>query len=201
MLLVSGATVTLERYREVGELIVPTAGNAPEALRLDPGRWAMDNGAYSGFDAAAFMRMLERFNGRKGCRFVAAPDVVGDAWATLQQWPFWARVIRGVGFVPALVAQDGLTVADVPWREIGTLFLGGTTEWKLGAVARELTAYAKSRGLWVHMGRANSQRRFYYAANIGIDSLDGSQFSQWSDIHIPRGLAWINDTTQQARLF
>jgi len=159
----------------------------------------MDNGAYAGFDAQAFVRMLERFYGRRGCRFVAAPDAVADAHRTLQQWPFWSRLIRGVGFVPALVGQDGMTVEDIPWREIGTLFIGGTTEWKLGRQAMALTAYAKARGLWVHMGRVNSLKRIAYAVQLGCDSFDGSSFSKWPDRWIPKGIEWSNDA-QQAQL-
>src|SRR5262245_9525999 len=109
-------------------------------LKLEIGRWAMDNGAYSGFEPAPFVRMLERFYGRPGCLFVAAPDRVGDAHQTLLEWPFWQRLIRGIGFRPALVAQDGLTVDDVPWAQVGALFIGGTTEWKLGPQAETLIA-------------------------------------------------------------
>ncbi len=201
ILLVSGATATRPHFRDVGDLIVPGAGNAPDTLALAPGRWAMDNGAFAGFEADAFIAMLKRFHGRKGCRFVAAPDVVGDAHQTLLQWPFWSRLIRGVGFVPALVGQDGLTVADVPWTELGALFIGGTTEWKLGAQAMTLLAYAKTRGLWVHMGRVNTRRRIYQAAALGCDSIDGSGFSQWPAIRIPKGVRWINETHHQRLLF
>lgn len=199
ILLVSGGTATKKRY-PVGELVVPGAGNAPDSLRLTPGRWAMDNGAYSGLDAAAFMRMLERFYGRPGCRFVTAPDAVADAHETLARWPFWARVIRGVGFVPALVGQDGMTVPDVPWPEVGALFIGGSTEWKLGPQAQTLIAYAKTRGLWVHMGRVNTQRRIWDAKRMGCDSFDGSGFSRWPDIRIPKGLAWADEAVRQSAL-
>lgn len=189
MLFVSGATATVRKWRQVGELIVPSAGNAPESLKLAPGCWAMDNGAYSGFEPDAFVAMLERFHGRIGCRFVTAPDVVADAHATMQRWPFWSRLIRGVGFVPALVAQDGLTVGDVPWAELGALFIGGSTEWKLGPQARDLMAYAKTRGLWVHVGRVNSQRRILHFARQGADSFDGGQYSMFADRRIPEGVA------------
>ena len=200
ILFVSGGTTTVRKHRTCGELIVPGAGNSPDALKLVPGMWAMDNGAYSGFDPAAFVTMLERFHGRRGCRFVTAPDVVGDAAETLQRWPFWSRLIRGVGFVPALVGQVGMTVADVPWRELGALFIGGHTEWKLGPQAQTLIAFAKSRGLWVHMGRVNSQKRIWEAARLGCDSFDGSKYSRWSDRWIPEGVETAAATDAQARL-
>lgn len=199
ILFVSGATATVKKWRQVGEFIVPGAGSAPDSLRLVPGLWAMDNGAYSGFDAAAFVRMLERFDGRTGCRFVAAPDAVADAHQTLRQWPFWSRLIRGVGFVPALVAQDGLTVPDVPWSELGALFIGGSTEWKLGPQARTLCAYAKTRGLWVHIGRVNSRERIWHFASYA-DSFDGGQYSMFPDRRIPEGVHDADAALAQGRL-
>jgi hypothetical protein len=202
LLLVSGATATKKRHRKVGELIVPTAWSSPEALQLLPGRWAMDNGAFSGFDAAAFMRMLEAFYGFGGCRFVACPDVVADGFATLELWPFWSRVIRGVGLPPALVLQDGMNSDDIPWKQLAAVFVGGSTEWKLGPQAQTLIAYAQSRGLWVHMGRVNTERRIWDAARMGCDSFDGSGFSRWPDIRIPKGLQWADEAqqAQQVRL-
>ena len=197
LMLVSGTTATVRRYPQVGELIVPGAWTLPDTHRLTPGRWAMDNGAYSGFDAARFMGMLRAFHGRPGYRFVTAPDVVADAPATLAQWPFWSQVIRGVGFVPALVAQDGLLVEDVPWPQLGVLFIGGSTEWKLGPQAQTLAAYAKSRGLWVHVGRVNSRARLAAIAAMGADSFDGSGFSKWGEVNIPKGLQWTEDVLQQ----
>jgi hypothetical protein len=191
---------TQKKYKRVGELILPAQGNLPDSLILRPGLWAMDNGAYSGFDVEAFMRMLQRFDGRLGCRFVCAPDVVGDCYATLQRWSFWSRVIRGIGFPPALVAQDGLTVDDVPWRELAALFIGGTTEWKLGPQAGSLAAYAKSRGLWVHWGRVNSHERIAHIARMGADSFDGSQHNWFPDTKIPPTLDSIDQMRTQGRL-
>lgn len=200
LMLVSGATATVRRWRTVGELILPGAGNDPDALKLAPGMWAMDNGAYSGFEADVFMRMLERFYGRKGCRWVSCPDVVGDAHATLARWPFWSRVIRGVGFVPALVLQDGMLVREVPWKEIGAVFVGGTDDWKFSPQARDLCAYAKARGLSVHVGRVNSQKRIIDAARMGADSFDGGQYSMFPDRRIPEGVSDAMGAAAQGRL-
>lgn len=199
VMFVSGATATTIKYPAVGELIVPGAGNAPDSLRLVPGMWAMDNGAYLGFDTTAFMAMLQRFHGRVGCRFVAAPDVVGDGAATLAKWPFWSAVIRGAGFIPALVLQDGMLASEVPWRELGAVFVGGFTEWKMGPQAADLMAYAKARGLWVHVGRVNSEERTWAIFNRGADSFDGTGFSMFPNINIPKGLAWIERAESQSQ--
>ena len=196
LLLVSGAT-RHPRSDTVGHLIVPKQGNDPRRLGLQPGRWAMDNGAFSGFDAGAFVRMLHRFNGIPGCLFVTAPDVVGDAACTLDLWPFWSRLIRGVGHAPALVAQDGLRPNDVPWDEIGALFVGGTTAWKEGVEARTLCGVARAKGVWVHWGRVNTKRRYEMARIAGAQSIDGSGFSMYPDTNIPKVTEWERDIEAQ----
>lgn len=200
LMLVSGATATVRRYRSVGELILPAAGNAPDGLKLVPGKWAMDNGAYSGFDAESFMEMLRKFHGRKGCRWVACPDVVGDARATLDRWPFWSQVVRGVGFVPALVLQNGMLAKEIPWSDIGAVFVGGTTEWKFSPQAHELIAYARARGLDAHCGRVNSAKRIAEAHRMGCLTFDGGQYSMFPDRRIPEGLTDVEHVESQQAL-
>lgn len=187
LLLVSGAT-TYERTDGVGHLVVPKQWNRPETLTLVPGQWAMDNGAFSGFDAGAFVRMLEAYHGRAGCLFVTAPDVVGDAAATWALWPFWSRLIRGCGHKPAWVAQDGLTPAQTP--DVEVFFIGGTTKFKESAQVRDLCAYGKVRGIWVHWGRVNGKRRYELAKIAGADSIDGTGFSMFPNTNIPKVAGW-----------
>lgn len=198
LLLVSGAT-KYPRDEAVGHLIVPGSWNVPQSLGLQRRRWAMDNGAFGGaFDAGQFVTMLEAFAGEPGCLFVATPDVIyksgiGDAAATLRKWPFWARLIRGLGFPPAFVAQDGLTHQRVPWTELeagGALFVGGSTTFKEGPLARSLMGYAKARGIWVHVGRVNGQRRYRMMVDAGADSIDGTGFSRHPDTNIPLVDEW-----------
>lgn len=188
IVLVSGATATKRRYPATGTLILPSAGNDPKSLVLTPERWAMDNGAYRGFDAEKFMEMLREFRGRRGCLFVAAPDHVADGHLTLRDWPFWADIIRAVGFVPALVLQDGMLANEIPWPTVGAVFVGGTTAWKLGPQSAALVGVARARGLWAHMGRVNSFERISHAAKIGCLSFDGGQYSMFPDRRIPEGL-------------
>jgi hypothetical protein len=202
LLLVSGAT-TYPRSETVGHLVVPGSWNDPRSLGLQPGRWAMDNGAFGGaFDPGQFVTMLETFAGESGCLFVTAPDVIyksgiGDAAATLRRWPFWSRLIRGLGLPPAFVAQDGLTAERVPWDEMGALFIVGSTRYKESAEARSLCGYAKARGLWVHWGRVNGKRRYELAQIAGADSIDGTGFSRHSDVNIPLVGQWTNEIEQQ----
>jgi len=190
LILVSGATVAVSSMppSRVGHLFVPTEGNVPRRGRY----WAMDNGAYHAFNPSAFLSLLERLHPYPNCLFVAAPDVVGDASATLCHFRSWADVIHSYALPVALVGQDGLTVRETPWGDFEAFFIGGTTEWKLGREARTLAAYAKAHGKWTHMGRVNSKQRLHYAMEIGCDSVDGSQFSKWSWTWLPRALAWID---------
>jgi hypothetical protein len=168
------------RGEDVGDLIVPGSGNTPVGV------WAADNGAFSGFDEVAFLRMLDRLQPwRETCLFVACPDVVGDAATTLNLFREWSPRLD---WPLALVAQDGLAPDPIPWGEIAALFIGGTTEFKLSPEAAGLVRLAKHRGKWVHMGRVNTIRRMVYANSIGVDSIDGTSFSRWSDIYIPRAV-------------
>jgi hypothetical protein len=199
LLLVSGATRT-PRSDRVGHLIVPRARNRATQLNLQPRRWAMDNGARAGFDERAFLRMLETHMGHPGCLFVVAPDVVGDAKATLARWRFWSRLIRGLGWIPAFVAQDGLTSHTTPWSDLGALFIGGTTVFKESRVVRSLCGIAQARGLWVHWGRVNSRRRYALALKAGAQSFDGSGFSRWPDTNIPHVAQWHAAIRQQPEL-
>jgi hypothetical protein len=191
LILISGATRTLAARPEpwLGRLLVPRA-RASLATLADGRPWAMDNGAFGVFDAEAFVEMLARFRGRPGCLFAAVPDVVGDAGATRARFDVWAPVVRGYGYPVALVAQDGLTPGTTPWAAIDALFLGGSTEWKLGPVARCLVGTARGLGKWAHMGRVNSVRRLRYAERIGCQSVDGSGFSRFPDEMLQRADRW-----------
>ena len=191
ILLVSGASAEVRRHPDLGVLVVPKAGNSPAALPA--GRpFALDNGAFSGLDVPLFVRMIRRYEpirdrketGR--CLFVTAPDSVGDAATTARQFEEWEPWLHARGWPVAFVGQDGLRLADVPWRSIEAVFLGGTTAWKLGRTARDLAAYGRARGKWVHMGRVNSARRIRYALRIGVESVDGLQWSAWSSLYLPR---------------
>ena len=110
----------------------------------------------------------------EGNLFITAPDKVGDWVTTLELFEREASILREFDFPLALVAQDGLTPEFVPWNEIDALFIGGSTEFKLGDQARELCLTARRFGIWVHMGRVNSYKRMKLAKSWGCDSVDGT---------------------------
>ena len=152
------------------------------------GVWAADNDAFSDWNEERFIRMLGRLEGIPGCQWVSVPDVVANATETLIRFYNYWKLIDSYGFPIALVGQDGMIPSDVPWELIDCIFIGGTTEWKLGDAARSLTIEAKRRGKLVHMGRVNSNRRLRYAKAIGCDSVDGLKFAKFSDAWLADGL-------------
>jgi hypothetical protein len=161
--------------------------------------WCADNGCFGkGYpgDERWFAWLSANADDAATCRFAVAPDVVGDAAATLERSQPWLGQIRSLGYPVALAAQDGLENLTVPWDEFDALFIGGSTDWKLGPHARTLVAEAKRRGKWVYMGRVNSERRYQYARLIGCDSADGTTLALFPDATLPDVLAWIRGSNQ-----
>jgi hypothetical protein len=198
LLLVSGAT-TYPRSAQVGHLIVPRQWNDPDSLDLSH-PWAQDSGCFTGLDEGSFMRMLYAYRKKTGCLFVAVPDKVGDAAATLGLWPFWSAVVRSLGRSPAFVAQNGLTYDRVPWDEFGTLFIGGDDAYKDSREVQSLCGVAKAKGKWVHWGRVNGKRRYELAKKAGADSIDGTGFSMHSNVNIPLVEEWESRIVAQPEL-
>jgi hypothetical protein len=143
------------------------------------GFFAIDNGAFAGFDANAFKSLLEReWESRLLCRFVAVPDVVASARRTLEVFEYWRYKLTG--WPLALVAQDGQEELSIPWEAIEAVFIGGSTGWKLGKHAADVCRAAKAMGKWVHAGRVNTPARFEYFEKLGADSIDGTGLSRYS---------------------
>jgi len=180
----------------IGYIDTPAQGNKrPAGVK-----WCADNGAFSDkFDEVKWWKFLTDNAADAGtCLFAVAPDVVGDAEATLTRSLPWLPKIRALGYPAAFVAQDGLEHLDVPWDEFDCLFIGGTTEWKLGAAARTLIHEARHRGKWVHMGRVNSEKRYRYAHALGCDSADGTFLTFGPDVNLPRLKTWLRSVDQGA---
>jgi len=205
IILVGGATKTLERFPEAGALVQPRAGNSIASLASSGRRWAADNDCFQRLDVEGYWRMLGRIAAADRSRllWVAVPDVVGDAQETVNRWAEWYPQLDHLGLPAAFVGQDGLgAIRDqVPWDRMSAFFIGGTTRWKLSHEAETLAREAKARGIWVHMGRVNSLRRIRHATEIGADSIDGTTFSRWPDRWIPKGLNWVRAEAQQGVLF
>lgn len=205
LLLATNALPTTRRLRapdwygrELGRLLTPRHYSAAGDTVAEAIPVAADNDCFQGLDEPAFLGMLEALMPVAGeLLFATAPDVVGDADATLERWARWAPRLRRRGFRPALVLQDGMTIARLP-ADAEALFIGGSTEWKLGPEAAAITAHAAARGVWVHMGRVNSYTRARYALELGCASVDGSGWARFKTAMQPRWARLMAEVSAQA---
>ena len=175
----------------VGQLLTPLTRYRLQDADLP---WAIDNGAYSGFNERAFFALLKREEHRKDqCKFVCLPDVVGDFDKTLDLFfQFYAQLIE---WPIAFALQDGLQISLVPWQKITAVFVGGTNKFKGSFVLWECLKAAKTMNKWVHIGRVNTTNRYNYFCDIA-DSCDGTGVSRYT--HMRQSIAKRND---QKRMF
>jgi hypothetical protein len=174
---------------QLGCMASPRQGN-----RIDPAWiWAADNDAFTdAFTAGRWITFLERSRPLQDrCLFAAVPDRLAQATETFRRWRVYAPIVAELGYRPAFVLQDDATDDEIPWAEMGYLFIGGSTEYKTGEMAWRYAAEARRRGIPVHWGRVNSRRRFAMAALDG-DSCDGTYLTYGPDTNLPRLLAWTN---------
>lgn len=196
IILVSGATETQRRYKHYpwfGSLVTPRQWNSLSHVAEIGKSWGVDNDAFNGWSEdreRAFITLLDKvcvLSDRSKLRFVAAPDVVGDASQTLDRWSRWAPLIRGRGLPAAYVLQDG--AQDLP--NCDALFVGGSTEFKLSREVDQFIADAQALGKWTHVGRVNTKCRLRHFYDIGVHSVDGTTFSRWPDKSFKAALNWL----------
>lgn len=190
----------------LGAITTPAQGNKITGLPL----WCADNGCGPGVrgigkgypgDEAWLAWLADLAPHASRCAFAVAPDVVGDAAATLERSLPFLPVIRGLGYPAAFVAQNGQDRLPVPWDEFDVLFNGGDDGWKLGEPMGRLAAEAKARGKRLHMGRVNSLKRMRHARARGYDSADGTFIRFGPDIRLPEALGWLRDANDQGMLW
>jgi hypothetical protein len=208
LILMNGSMPMVHAYRDrvpFGLLLTPLGGLGVATAFATDLAIAVDNGAFTGLDPVRFRRLLGRIPDPPRCLFVACPDVVGDAEATLRLFDAWEPEIHGSGFRVALVGQDGLESISSArrqryWDRCDAFFVGGTDAFKLppdlrGSGATDLESIvpaiplireAKTRGKWIHFGRVNSAGRINYCERIGCDSVDGSGLVRTSKDKFPR---------------
>lgn len=176
---------------DTGLLVTPNSGYSLHDWRV----WAVDSGCYGKNyigDVKYLAWLTERQPFAASCLFACAPDVVGDAQATLERSAPLLPLIRQLGYPAAFVAQDGLEHLTVPWDTFDVLFIGGSTEWKLSTAVIDLVKQAKQRGKPVHVGRVNSHRRLNWSEAIGADTCDGTFLAFGPDTNLPRLLVWLD---------
>lgn len=201
ILFVSGVSRAKEKYRSphLGWLLTPRNRNGVGMIVQSHLPWACDNDCLQHLDRRAYLHMLKRVatTDRTRLKFVTAPDVLGDARATLLRFRLWSPVLRYYELPMAFVAQDGQERLPVPWEHIRCLFIGGTTAWKESRHVRHLIRAAKARDMWVHVGRVTSERRENLFAALGVDSIDGTCYSTHPDKFIPKALQRLGRVQSQ----
>ena len=140
--------------------------------------YAIDNGAFPAWsngeewDEDAFLRALDWTEGHSAKpRWVVVPDVVTDAEATMESWVRWAPRMRERGLRLALAVQDGMTPADAEPLGADVIFVGGSTEWKMGTLTDWCRAFPR-----VHVGRINGLRGLMACHAAGAESVDGTGY-------------------------
>jgi len=167
-------------------------------------KYAIDNGAYSGFDHKAFMSLLEREKESKElCLFVTVPDIVGSARRTLEIWKYRHSIVKH--WPLALVMQDGMEDMEIPWDDLAAVFIGGCDPWKDSKAAVDIVKTAKTLQKHSHVGRVNTLKRYKLFAEAGADTCDGSGVAMYDHMldDIAKGLArnpeptfWDSETPQ-----
>lgn len=167
--------------------------------------YALDNGAWGAhlndrkWNESEWRRLLV-WAAMSGVRPIwsVVPDVVGNRTETLERWMLFSPIVRSFGFRPAFAVQDGMTFADVPDTEC-VLFLGGSTEWKLGAIGPWCSRFPGR----VHVARVNTWDRLIDCWRAGAISVDGTGWfrkgrggsSQFNDLR-----KFLNETDGQRKV-
>ena len=205
MIYLSGAingTVLANPRPDLGLMLSPGMGNSVAPLRF----WehALDNGCFAQgerFDAGDWLEWLASLRPyRDLALFAVAPDVVGDAEATLERSRPYLPTVRQLGFSVAFVTQDGCRSDLVPWDEFDALFVGGSDVWKLSEASWSLCREAKLRGKRVHVGRVNSFRRLRACAISLVDSVDGTYLKYGPDANWPTLIGWLDQINGSGQL-
>ena len=99
------------------------------------------------------------------------PDVVGNARVTVRAFYTWHNALKG--WPLAFVAQDGQEDLDLPEPTLWTtLFVGGTTDWKLSKCARRDRRGTGARQASAHWPGKLVAAVSALCADAGIGGLD-----------------------------
>lgn len=144
--------------------------------RPDVHCWALDNGCFGMVDGEITMNphwspsrwlnnLRRQIPYRDNCLFACVPDYPSDRHFTLTLFKELRFSVSDLGFTPALVIQDGVTLNDVRycWYKVGwdrscrmAVFVGGTNYYKSSPEAFKIYDFCINHDIWLHIGRVNS---------------------------------------------
>jgi len=141
--------------------------------------FGVDNGAYSEFNEAKYLKLVAKCVNHENCLWINLPDVPYSARATTALFHEYCY-ISGLKITNrCYTVQDGITPDLIPWNYISAIFIGGSTEFKMGKTARVVARAARKRHKWVHVGRVNTPHRIDSWYN-DADSFDGSGIAKYT---------------------
>lgn len=185
----TSSTTLAQKMQQYPELVVEQL-LTPLTRYANAGQlYAIDNGAFSGFDAKSFSSLLKREQEYRGkCLFVTCVDVVGNARRTLELWKYRHNFLHS--WPKAFVVQDGMENLEIPWSEMAAVFIGGNDPWKDSKAAQDIVKTASVLGIHSHVGRVNTIKRYKLYAELGADTCDGSGVAMYDHMlaDIARGL-------------
>ena len=170
--------------------VITTAAHGCVPTGIKEGRpWTLDNECFRRpFDYDRWPAHRHRlFPYSKRWLFVVVPDKPFDTQRTLALWQDWHALIRKqldrfdnckrsgaymrkLWLGLAFAAQDGQESLPLP-EEADWVFIAGSTEWKLSDAATSVMRRAWDAGMYIHVGRVNSQRRYRHFRRLA-DRLD-----------------------------
>ena len=168
---------TIKSELVAGQLLTPLTN-----YQNAKGVFAVDNGAFSGFDSAAFERLLLRnLKHKESCLFVTVPDIVGNARRTRELYFQFTQKLFMKPWTDkwSFVLQDGMEDFPIEWYAMRNLFVGGTNAFKDSSAAYDIVKTAKALDVPVHVGRVNTFKRYETYAALGADTCDGSGVAKY----------------------
>lgn len=142
------------------------------------GPFAVDNGAFSSFDAKRFAALLDRNSEHiSRCLWVAMPDVPFAGRRTLECFHRWADRLEM--WPLALVLQEGIEDLDIPWDRLAAVFIGGADAFKTSKAAADCIKAANILGKRTHCGRVNTPARWRAMEEMGVETCDGTGLSRY----------------------
>ena len=185
---------------ELGLMYQPGMGNDVRPFQF--WEFACDNGRFARPDQwnagnwLEWLASLRRY--RDNCLFAVAPDVVGDALATLNLSRPYLSTIRQLGYRAAFAAQEGFHDAFPDPDTFDVLFVGGRDEWKFAEDGGYAAArWARAHGKPTHMGRVNSERRTLTMLVSLFDSVDGTFLKHGPDVNWAKLNGWLDKVRDQ----
>ena len=122
------------RYRESAWLMGPRGYLKAKLRNWIP--YALDNDIYAcwsqgqEWNADDYFRVMDmvKMEGHKPM-WCTVPDAMEDRDETLRRWDKYSDRISAYGWPMAIVAQDGMSVKDLPC-EASVVFVGFSSKWK-----------------------------------------------------------------------